>query len=83
MLVYPGVYTGVYTYYINIYVILYICCTLYIYKTPYIYNHITIFMVYLLAIRTHPPDQPAAGQGTQQSQPFRGSEGSNGFFTTE
>lgn len=67
--------------------IYHICIAIYIYYSHilciYIYNHITIFMVYLLAIRTHPPDQPADGQGTQQSQPFRGSEGSNVFFTTE
>ena len=46
----------------------------------YVYIHIltilTIFRVYLFAIRIHPPDQAPAGQGTQQSQPFRGSEGS-------
>ena len=57
MLVYPGVYNGVYAYYINIYVILYIyiiCCTLYIYKTPYMY--ITIY-IHINGIRISLPSE--------------------------
>ena len=42
----------------------------------HIHTILKIFRVYLFAIRLHPPDQASAGQGTQQSQPFRGSEGS-------
>ena len=54
---------------------MYLFIDMYIYIS-HIHTILAIFRVYLFAIRIHPPDQASAGQGTQQSQPFRGSEGS-------
>ena len=56
----------------NVFVYVYI----YIYLYVYTQTILTIFRVYLFALRIHPPDQASAGQATQQSQSFRGSEGS-------
>ena len=54
---------------------LFICIYVYLCTYTHYINNIQSIL-YLFALRIHPPDQASAGQGTQQSQPFRGSEGS-------